>query len=111
MSGQKSKIVRFFFVEWHLNFRRLIFCCSSFNVLWTISNKNVLQGKNYTTGLDVSIEIYNDLYYNPFDFEFVTQGDKTEEERLFEWIERARHTKTPKITNHEHVTVPGNLYD
>ena len=38
-------------------------------------------------------------------------GDKTEEEQLFEWIERARHSKTSKITNHEHASFPRNLYD
>ena len=52
----KNKIRHsFFFVERDLNFRRLFF----FNLL-TISYKNVLGGKkknNYTTGLDVSIEI------------------------------------------------------
>ena len=74
---KKSKIMHsFFFSLSDLNFRRLIFFVFlSFNNPWTISNKNVLCGKKkiYTTGLDVSLEIYNDFYYCPFDFSFVIQ--------------------------------------
>ena len=107
-------IIDFFNDEIDLNFRRLQFLRIFFSDLCSLDSffskrtftKNNLY--NRTLSYDWNLTWFLLLILR---FLICYPGDNTEEERLFEWIERARLMKSVKMLHHEHVSFPINLYD